>query len=121
MPEQLQPVLDFIQASFMVSNAMLIQGVIIAVVLGFIMPKGIHHFIIFPILALVIDKILVPAGKGLMASGWDFAQAGDLLMMSANDAIAGDPVTNLGQRAVFFLIALIVVRVIRKLIGFSRG
>lgn len=113
MPEQLQPVIDIILISFNVETMMLIQGVLIAVLLGFIM-SSLSRIIFYVPVALVIDMVLVPLGKALHAGGWAF----DNIAEQAKEVVAGpmeEPMMIL-HRAIFFTIALVVVRVLASIV-----
>ena len=118
MPEQLQPVLDFIKASFMMSNDLLIQGVIIAVLLGFIMSR-MGQIIFYLIVALLLDLFVVPLARMIVANDMNFGGAVEYLNeiwanMSADGMQAMG--VDIGHRAVFFLIAIIVVRLLSSVI-----
>lgn len=111
--EQLQPVLDFVKASFMTSNDLLIQGVLIALVLGFIMSR-MGQILIYLVVALVLDLFIVPLVRAIYADGWDVSGAAghakDIM-----DGLIAEPMFA-AQRVVFFLITLIVVRLIMSVI-----
>lgn len=114
MPEQLQPVLAYITAAFQIDTSMLIQGALIALVLGFIM-SGLGQIIYYVLVALVLDLIIVPLGKTIYANEMNFGGAVEYLK-EIFAVIMEDPMGILGPRAVFFVVTLLVVRLISSVV-----
>jgi hypothetical protein len=114
MPEQLQPVINFVIAAFDASNPMLlVQGVLIALVLGFIMSR-MGQIFFYILAALVIDMLIVPVVKLIIANDMNFGGAVDYVK-EVMGALMADPM-QIASRAVFFLIAIILVRLISSVI-----
>ena len=114
MPEQLQPVLDMVIASFQIDTMLLVQGVIIALVLGFIM-SGLGQIIYYILAALVLDLIVVPLGMMIYQNEMNFGGAGEYAG-TIMDGIMADPVAILSARAIFFAITLLAVRLVSSVL-----
>lgn len=115
--ENLQPVLDVVIASFQIDTMLLIQGIVIALVLGFMM-SGLGQIIYYILAALVLDLIVVPLGMAIYANEMNFGGAGEYFG-TISEAIMADPVAILSARAIFFALTLLAVRLVSSMIRSS--
>ena len=112
MPEQLQPVIDVVIASFQVDTSLLIQGAIIALLVGFMMSRF-GQLIYYVAIALLLDLLVVPLGMEIYANEMNFAGALDYTMgiISAH----GENLFFIVNRAIFFTAAIIVVSLLKSI------
>lgn len=113
MPEQLQPVIDVVIDSFQVDTSLLIQGAIIALLVGFMMSRF-GQLIYYVAVALVLDLLVVPLGMEIYANEMNFAGALDYTMgiISAH----GENLFYIVNRAIFFVAAIIVVSLLKSIV-----
>lgn len=112
MPEQLQPVIDVVIDSFQVDTSLLIQGAIIAILVGFMMSRF-GQLIYYVLVALVLDLLIVPLGMEIYANEMNFGGALDYTMgiISAH----GENLFFIVNRAIFFVAAIIVVSLLKSI------
>lgn len=112
MPEQLQPVIDVVIASFQVDTSLLIQGAIIALLVGFMMSRF-GQLIYYVLIALALDLLIVPLGMEIYANEMNFAGALDYTIgiITAH----GENMFIIVNRAIFFVAALIVVSLLKSI------
>lgn len=114
MPEQLQPVIEFVIASFTVDTNLLIQGAIIALLVGFMMSRF-GQLIYFMLVALFLDLLIVPLGLSIYEDGMNFGGALETGINILKDLGSEDGM-NMGlHRIVFFVVALIVVSILKSI------
>lgn len=112
MPEQLQPVIDVVIESFQVDTNLLIQGAIIALLVGFMMSRF-GQLIYYVAIALLLDLLVVPLGMEIYANEMNFAGALDYTIgiVTAH----GENMIIFVNRAIFFVAALIVVSLLKSI------
>lgn len=112
MPEQLQPVIDVVIASFQVDTDLLIQGAIIALLVGFMMSRF-GQLIYYVAIALVLDMLVVPLGMEIYANEMNFAGA----LVYTKDIVSAhaENLFFIVNRAIFFVAAIIVVSILKSI------
>ena len=115
MPELQQTVIDALTIAFDTTDTtLLIQGGLIALILGFMM-SGMGQIIYYVLVALVLDLIVVPLGRVIYENDMNFGGAAEYAG-TIFDAIMVDPQTIVGYRALFFAVTLLVVRLVASVI-----
>ena len=116
MPEQLQPVIDVVIASFQVDTNLLIQGAFIALLVGFMMSRF-GQLSYYVAIALLLDLLVVPLGMEIYANEMNFAGALD---DTVNIFVAhGENLLFIVNRAIFFTAAIIVVSLLKSVFSLS--
>lgn len=114
MPEQLQPIFDVVIASFQVETNLLIQGAIIALLVGFMMSRF-GQLIYYVVIALVLDLLVAPLGISIYSDGMNFAGALDTTVGLLKELGSKDGMLFVLNRGIFFVAALIIVTLLKSI------
>lgn len=114
MPEQLQPIIDVVIASFQVETDLLIQGAIIALLVGFMMSRF-GQLIYYVAIALVLDLLVTPLGISIYSDGMNFAGALDTAIGILKELGSKDGMVFVLNRGIFFVAALIIVTLLKSI------
>ena len=98
--------------SFQVDTSLLIQGAIIALLVGFMMSRF-GQLIYYVAVALILDLLIVPLGMEIYANEMNFAGALDYTMGII--AAHGENLFLIVNRAIFFVAAIIVVSLLKSI------